>query len=855
MFRLHAKRVLFPLAVTLTPILASAAGCDWVDKVDHVSVPSPDGGDAGANGIARFRLAAGATTPPALLDVPFPSDVYLGSNGRIGPIGGIDAVIPSQGGAAFIANDLQANNGFSRVAMSLFYVDDSSSTVDGQPAAAEIDKASLPATEADCKGDASSVFLVDLEASDAAQARIGCRAAFHTNERAGTRSSIAVGPARGTVLKEGHKYAAVLTNRVKLASGNALTTSPDFDRIRKGDRAGLAKIYGEAYDKAKSVLGSALGSAEIVALAPFTTNSMADELFKLREAIDATPAPTLAWTQQATGPLSAARFGGTGAAEGWTATLDEYLGTVADANKLPAPFSQDNPSTHLPVRAHDKLASISTAAFEAVSFLQAKSGGYTTPGHATFARKADGTLDTSVSSKARIWVTVAIPNAEMPADGWPVVIVQHGLNSSRDYMFALANSFAARGFATVAIDSITFGARGVAPTALKDVTSSYFGTKDNNATWGCPASDTSCNKGDGLLDGSQPGSTALFGGLINIGALRDQMRQAALDTTQLVRALRGIPAAGITELKRASDAAAPKLDTTKIAYVGDSLGAIQGATAAAIEPNIKNWVLNVGGGGLLVELATHSPRIFELLKAAAGINFGFTDDKLSESHPLITLLQTIADAGDPLNYADLLIKSPRSVGGTPVPPRNILQLEVLYDEVVPNEANEALARAGGWGLAAPNAGSNAGISNVKTLTGRNDQLLPNIAATEGVISKNMTEGVTAVVVQSSPSQHSSNLVSAATRRTYEAPFARFDTSDPFPKSSAAGAEGYLITLAPQYLQLQSTVATFLADGFKGDVPRVVTDPAKGGFPAPVRDIDGDKLPDDTDPEPNVPASK
>ena len=866
MFRLHAKRVLFPFAISLTPIFASVAGCDWVDEVDHVSVP-PDGGGGGEGGAdgggdataggpaaARFRLAAGATTPPSFLDVPFPSDVYLGSNGRIAPVAGLETVIPSPAGAAFVANDLQANNGFSRVAMSFFYVDDPSKVTDGQPAPGTIDKASLPATEADCKNDASSVFLVDLEATDPAQARIGCRAAFHTNSRTGSRATIAIGPARGLVLKEKHKYAAVLTNRVKDTAGKPLTVSTDFDRIRKGDRTGLAAVYGSAYEKATTVLGSALSGAEVVALAPFTTNSMADELFKLRETIDATPAPTIAWTQAATTPLTATRFGGTGATETWTATLDEYLGTATA--KLDPPLSQDNPSTHLPVRAHDQLASISTAAFEAVSFLQAKSGGYTTPGHATFARKADGSLDTSVSSKAKIWATFAIPNKPQPADGYPIVIIQHGLNSSREYMFGLANAFAARGYATVAIDSVTFGARGVAPSQLKDRTSSYFGATGNDAKWGCPPlpTDPDCNKGDGLLDGSQPESTALFGGLINIGALRDQMRQAALDTTQLVRALRALPNGGvIPALKRAADSAAPKLDTTKIAYLGDSLGAIQGSMAAAIEPNVKSWVLNVGGAGLLVELATHSPSIFAKLHDAAAFNFGLTDDTLSESHPLISLLQTVADPGDPLNYADLLIKSPRTVGGTAISPRNILQFEVLYDEVVPNESNEALARAGGWGIASPNAGSNAGITDVKTLTGRNEQLLPSIAPdAEDSISKNMTEGVTAVVVQLSPSQHSSNLTSAVTLRSYAAPFARFDSSEPFPKSPAAGTNGYLITLAPQYLQLQQVVATFLADGFNGVVPHVVTKAEKGGFPAPIRDIDGDKLPDDTDPDPNVP---
>ncbi|HWL88660.1 MAG TPA: hypothetical protein VNO21_22815, partial [Polyangiaceae bacterium] len=283
MFRFsHAQRVLFPLLAFTAPALAGSAACSWSDTVDHVTVPTPDAGGPAA--VARFVLASGATTAPDYLDVPFPTDAYL-SNGRVA-VPGIAkyAVTDNGGGAAFLTHDLSVLNGFSRTAMAVFSIDD---PVTGKPADI-IAPASLPATETACVADGSSVFLIDLEATDASKARVTCRAQYHSNGAGGSRAVVGVGPARGIVLEEGHKYAAVLTSRVKVAAGGQLGPSADFDRVRKGDRTGaIATLYGGAYDKANTALQSALASdgAQIVALAPFTTNAMTSELYALRDAI------------------------------------------------------------------------------------------------------------------------------------------------------------------------------------------------------------------------------------------------------------------------------------------------------------------------------------------------------------------------------------------------------------------------------------------------------------------------------------------------------------------------------------------------------------------------------------------
>src|SRR3546814_5166859 len=51
-----------------------------------------------------------------------------------------------------------------------------------------------------------------------------------------------------------------------------------------------------------------------------------------------------------------------------------------------------------------------------------------------------------------ISTVLAINFLAMPADGWPVVIFQHGITGNRTQMIAIAPALAAAGFATVAID-------------------------------------------------------------------------------------------------------------------------------------------------------------------------------------------------------------------------------------------------------------------------------------------------------------------------------------------------------------------------------------------------------------------
>ncbi len=432
---------------------------------------------------------------------------------------------------------------------------------------------------------------------------------------------------------------------------------------------------------------------------------------------------------------------------------------------------------------------------------------------------------------SKIWVTFFVPKTAMPTSGYPIVIAQHGLSSSRHWSFDLANTFCKNGWMVAAIDSVTFGARAPEPQYQVDQVSMWASAP--GATYNGP---------DGLADpiGNPPafnGSVDVFGSLLNIGALRDQFRQAELDTAQLVAVLRSNP--DLSPLQ--TGATAPMIDPAHVAYVGDSLGGIEGAVAAALEPKLDAWTLNVAGGGIVNELAARSP-VIGLQLNGGGLNFGFTADQLTDSHPLVSLIQTIAEPGDPLIYASYLVTAPHTLAGNATKPRNILQTEVLFDELVTNEADEALARAAGYGIAGPNVGSNAQITDiVHPDQNANVVPLPTVSGDANGIHDTPMTGITAVVIQIDPGTHGSDLVQSTGGRTYKAPWALYDQLIAFPDATMP------YNVRCPYRETQIAMTGFFASAFAGQTPTVQ------GFKTPIRDLDDDGNPDATDPDPNNPA--
>jgi hypothetical protein len=178
---------------------------------------------------------------------------------------------------------------------------------------------------------------------------------------------------------------------------------------------------------------------------------------------------------------------------------------------------------------------------------------------------------------------------------------------------------------------------------------------------------------------------------------------------------------------------------------------------------------------------TRSPAIGSLLAEAAGFNFSLLGATLDEGHFMANLIETAVEPGDPLVFAGNIVLHPQPLAGQATHARDVLQFEVLYDEVVSDESNEALARAGGRGLAQPSAGSNAGILDYKQVDHNPGRVpLPSVAPqSDGTIHDTPAAGVTAVVVQESPGTHGMNMVASTDVRRFCIPYGDFATGTAF----------------------------------------------------------------------------
>jgi pimeloyl-ACP methyl ester carboxylesterase len=272
----------------------------------------------------------------------------------------------------------------------------------------------------------------------------------------------------------------------------------------------------------------------------------------------------------------------------------------------------------------------------------------------------------------RIPLLATLPNANSnktkPANGWPVVIFQHGITLNRTVMFAMADSFASQGFAVVAIDLPLHG--------VTDTRSPFYQgpgnqlgnnerhfNMDNVGAVGVFAPDGQIDNGWQILNVSNP---------LNA---RDHIRQAVADMTALTRTLPNLDF---------PDQANPDLDGNNIDFVGISLGSIISGVFLGLNSEVKTVTLSSPAGPWT-----------SILTDPQAIDFGqpIRNALSAQGLPPGTIgfdnfvrdLQTAIDPVDPVNYA---------AAATATHPIHVI--EVLGDTAVPNRPTDHIAQL--WGL-------------------------------------------------------------------------------------------------------------------------------------------------------------
>ncbi|MBC7978368.1 MAG: hypothetical protein H7138_25565 [Myxococcales bacterium] len=276
------------------------------------------------------------------------------------------------------------------------------------------------------------------------------------------------------------------------------------------------------------------------------------------------------------------------------------------------------------------------------------------------------TRPTVVHADVAIGFLAAVPAAEAPAAGYPVVVFGHGLGSSKTTVLAIASQLAAAGFASIAIDFVAHDTRAVRI------------SKD-------PA--RGCDDARAPVPTAAPQCFAPFLSS-DLAGTRDNIRQTVLDLQGLVASLK---ACGTTAC------GALKIDAAHMTYMGISLGGIVGATAVANIPEFKAAVLNVPGVGL-VDVLENTANLnirCSLVDALIGVGVVMGDPfNPANGTGLCTTDAWKAQAGyqrfsaiarwalDPADGANFTGK---------LATRKFLIQEVVDDQVVPNIATERMA--------------------------------------------------------------------------------------------------------------------------------------------------------------------
>ncbi len=329
----------------------------------------------------------------------------------------------------------------------------------------------------------------------------------------------------------------------------------------------------------------------------------------------------------------------------------------------------------------------------------------------------------AMTTMVNVPVLMTVPNANSgltkPAEGWPVVIFQHGITRNRLDMLAIADTMAGIGYAVISIDTALHGVTDTSSPLY--IENTPFGAIADERTFDLDLVDntTGAPGPDGVIDSS--GSH--FINLSNLLVSRDNVRQTVADLFTLTATIPSIDFTGD---------AVPDLNSAKIRYVGHSLGAIIGTDFLAMEPNVSTGTLNVPGAGIAKMLdasPTFGPRIRAGL-AAAGIEAGTPE---YESFMVVT--QTVIDSADSINFGALTAAT-----------NNVLLHEVLGDQVVPNvvptaplSGTEALIRVMGLPAITETTANPAGVDGAVRFTEGDHGSLLSPAASVGTTIEMQTE--------------------------------------------------------------------------------------------------------------------
>lgn len=469
-------------------------------------------------------------------------------------------------------------------------------------------------------------------------------------------------------LPEYSTFMAVLTNDIKDAAGNDATPDQTYFLTKRQEPwidAGGNSTYPLIDDETAQTLEQLRQITSSMEAAAASAGVPPDEIILAWTMQTQSVTPTLKLLRSVTepAPVQAALTGQNTQAVGGFGLADIAMGVITLPYYLGEP-SQANPTAPL------------------TDNWEASPGAYVPPFDQLGLDPTSTNLTVAnpfpaVKSMQTVPFVLAVPSAasgfEQPAEGWPVVIYAHGITRNRTDVLGMADAIASAGYAVIAIDHPLHG---VVPEVEPQLAPFYientpFGAIADERTFEVDYFDnaTGALSPDGIPDAS--GSS--YFNLLNLQAVRDNLRQSQADLSVLAASLQNIDIDGDQM---------PDLNTFDVGFVGHSYGAFIGVPFLAVEPIVSRAYLNAGGAVLIrsAEAGSFGVRIRALL-SAAGIEAG-----TPEFEQFLTVAQTVAGSADATGWAvEASLKMP------------ILHNQVQGDSVVPNTVSGS-PMAGNEGL-------------------------------------------------------------------------------------------------------------------------------------------------------------
>jgi len=448
---------------------------------------------------------------------------------------------------------------------------------------------------------------------------------------------IAFHPSAGRPYLPGHTYAAVLTTQIRdRGTGDKAIQDADFTQMLSTatpDDTRLHPVW-SAYEPFRQwLINMSADPTDIAAAAVFTVGDPGAMARDLLTAVDETTTPTL---------------------------TDTHLCQDGDAGPF-ADEADERRGCHGAASSHHEVQGI-----VALPNFQEGAAPYKEPSHGGAINVGGTGMPSPVGYQDVVFSLTVPKGTDMPEGGWPLVLYAHGTGGNY-------RSFVADGVADL-LSSTTTDDGEEAAFAILSIDGVVHGPRAREENW---------DDAWLALDPSSYEPGVLFFNVFNPRAARDNALQATADYFQLARLVGNFD----WEEGDSPTGEAIAFDPEFLFYMGHSQGANTGVTFSAFQPDYRSTMLS-GAGGLLVESLLYKRSPYDLRNA---ISVGIADPYLDRWHPMLNLVQALAERSDPINHATHVVSTPHGDSGA----RDLFQSFGYSDSYTPEETQYSLARAFG----------------------------------------------------------------------------------------------------------------------------------------------------------------